>query len=587
MGSRIKKQRVNALFHSFLIHRNMKLCFVSNGGIVMSGRCKKILILGMVLALVITSVFGCRTKKRAVENKKVVVEKPVTGGTFIYSIKKPTSIDPYNAKQIEDFQIVANIFDSLVSINPLTFGVEPAVAEKWKSNEDATVWTFTLRKGTKFHNGREVKAADFKYAWERIVSPKTEPPSEIPYHLSAVEGFDEMQEGRASELSGLRVLDDYTLEVTLSYSLADFIYIVGHPSLAPVPKEEVEKDTKAFIEKPVGNGPFMLEEPWKRNEYVKVVRFGEYYGQKGFLDEVIFKVFGDEVTSFLEFQEGNVDFSEVPVGEIDTAVKKYGEGEYKASPGKDLLLGTEAATYFINVNNGNPVLRNVDVRRAISLAINRAAIVKTVFGRARKPATGLIPQGVVGFKKGVSKYSRYDPEEAEKLLEKAGYAGGQGLPTLKLSFDTGAEHEQVMKVIQTNLKDVGINVELQGMTWREFLNHRQDGKHVLARDGWVFDYPVMDNMLFLLFHSNNIGDENASRYSNPRVDEILLKARTDTNEEERVKLYQEAENLILDEAAVIPIVFYTHHHIVSKRVRGFVFSPLLLANMEDVWLTGK
>lgn len=553
----------------------------------MIARYRKLLTLVVVVILTFTLPVSCRPKKRVVKKKKVFVEKPVKGGTFIYYIDEPASIDPYNAQEIEDYQIIANIFDSLVSFNPLTSGVEPALAEKWKPNEDATVWTFTLKKGTKFHNGREVKAVDLKYAWERIVSPKTEPPSDISYHLSSIQGFEEMQEGRATELSGVKVLDDYTLQVTLQYPLADFEYVVGHPALAPVPKEEVEKDPKAFMEKPVGNGPFMLAEPWKHNEYVRVSRFDDYYGKKAFLDEIIFKVFEDEGAAFLEFQAGNVDFAQVPLGEINAVAKKYGRGEYGAAPGKGLLLGEEAIIYFLNVNNENPVLKNADVRRAISLAINRDAIAKTVFEGARKPATSLVPPGVVGFKEDAGPYCRYDPEEAEELLKQAGYPGGQGLPTFKLSFNSGAGHEPVMQAIQVNLKDIGINVELQGMEWDQFVDYGQEGKHAIARDGWPFDYPVIDNMLFLLFHSNNIGEGNASRYSNPKVDEIILKARAETNEEKRVKLYQEAEKLILEDAGAIPVVFYAHRHVVSERVRGIVFSPLLLVQMENVWLAEK
>lgn len=546
------------------------------------GRKRLLLIFG-VLAVALLLVVGCRPR-RVEEKKPPVTEKPKPGGVFTYYIDEPAFIDPYNAQETEGVQIVANTFDGLVDFDPLTSKIRPAVAEKWEPNEDATVWTFTLKKNTKFHNGREVTAADFKYAWERIANPKTDPPSDISYHLSPIKGYDEMQEGTATELAGVRVVDNYTLEVTLQYPFADFEFVVGHPALAPVPKEEIEKDPKAFMEKPVGNGPFMMAEPWKHDESVRVVRFDDYYGKKALLDEVVFKIFKDEETAFLEFQAGNVDFAEVPSGQIQATAKEFGKGKYEAGPGKDLLLGEETATYYINANNENPLLKNADLRRAISLAINRDAIAKTVYEGTRKPATGLVPPGVVGFRKNAGLYSKYDPEEAKEFLEKAGYPNGQGLPTIKLSFNSGAGHEPVMQAVQANLKDIGVNVELQGTEWAQFLDFRQNGRHELARDGWVFDYPIIDNMLFPLFFSKNIGKDNTSRYNNPEVDKAILDARAETDDEERVKLYQKAERLILEDAGAIPIVFYAHRNVAQKRVRGLVFSPLYLAHLENVWL---
>ncbi len=143
----------------------------------------------------------------------------------------------------------------------------------------------------KFHNGRDVTAADFKYAWERICNPANE--SEISYHLSAVKGFDAMQDGTATELEGVKAIDDKTLEVTLDYAYGDFEFVVGHPALGPVPKEEVEKDPAAFAEMPIGNGPFKMAGPWQHDQLIQVVRFDDYSGEKAYLDGVDFKIFKD------------------------------------------------------------------------------------------------------------------------------------------------------------------------------------------------------------------------------------------------------------------------------------------------------
>lgn len=538
----------------------------------------------VVLVLAALVISGCAPGKE--EAKKA--EGPKKGGILTFFIANPAFIDPYNAQESEGVQVVSNVFDSLVDFDPLTSKLVPAVAESWESNADFTVWTFKLRKGTKFHNGREVKAEDFVYAWNRIASPKTDPPSDVAYHLAPIKGFDEVQEGKAQTMSGLKAVDDYTLEVSLNFGFPDFVYVVGHPALAPVPKEEVEKDPKAFALKPIGNGPFMMAEPWKSDQYIKLKRFDDYYGGKPYLDGVEFKIFKDEQTAFLEFQAGKLDFSDnIPSGQVKASVEKWGESKdgYTAEPGKQVLLGGEMATYYLNLNNQNQYLKNPKLRAAISLAINREAIAKTVYEGARKPATGLIPPGTVGFLIDQGKYSRYDLEEAKKLLAEAGYPDGKGLPVFEITFNAGAGHEDVMQAVQANLKDIGIETELKGMEWSQFIDFRQKGKHQIARDGWIMDYPIMDNMLYPLFYSKNIGMDNTSRYSNPQVDKLLDQARKEPDENKRIELYQQAEKLILDDAAVVPVVFYAHRAVAQKWVRGLVYSPMGLVHLEKVWLS--
>lgn len=527
--------------------------------------------------------------------------------TLVVYIQEPAFIDPYNAQESEGVQVVYDVFDSLVDFDPLTSEIEPSVAETWSANADFTVWTFKLRKGTKFHNGREVKAGDFVYAWNRIASPadKTVPvPSDVSYHLSAIKGFDVSQQTTDSVvlLEGLKAVDDYTLEVTLSYPFADFQYVVGHPALAPVPKEAVEggvnyttiekgqKVTKfvKYSEMPVGNGPFKLTEPWKHNQYIKVERFDDYWGDKAKLSGVEYRVFKDDETAFLEFKAGNVDFTKnIPTGQIRATASEFGTSKdgYTASPGASTLLGAETSTYYINANNRKEFLDDPKVRAAISLAIDRKAIADTVFEGVYKPATGLVPPGVVGFEPDQGRYTKTDPKAAKELLAEAGYPDGKGLPTFDLEFNTGAGHEKVMEVVESNLADIGIKTDLKGMEWAQFIDYRQAGKHELARDGWVFDYPIIDNMLYPLFHSDNIGQDNTSGYKNVSVDALILEARKTADPNERARKYSKAENLILDDAGAIPIAFYGHRAVAQKYVKGLVLSPLQLVRSHLVSFT--
>lgn len=543
---------------------------------------KRILTIILLIILVISIMFvaGCPQDKEEKDKKEKAEAKK--GGTFSFYIDEPDYIDPYNAQESEGVFVVSAIFDSLVDFDSLTSEIKPKVAESWETNDDATVWTFTLRKGTKFHNGQEVKAQDFKYAWGRIANGKHDPPSEIAYHLASIKGFQAMQDGNATELEGVKAIDDYTLEVTLEETFADFVYVTGHPALAPVPKEEVEKDEKAFMEMPIGNGPFKVSEPWKHDQYVKVERFDDYYGEKALLDGVEFKIFKDEEAAFLEFENGNLDFTSIPSGQIQTTIDKYGEGKYKADKDEQVLLGPELSTYYIWLNMEDENLKNLDLRKAISLALDRASYAKTIWENTREPATGVIPPGVVGYQKDAWAYSRYDVEEAKKFLEKAGFPNGEGLKELTLGYDTGGGHEDVMQAIQADLKKIGINVKLVGFEWAQWLDILDAGDYDLGRLGWVADYPIMDNFLNPMFQSKS--SDNYANYNNSEFDNKIIEARKTTDEDERVEMYQDLEKVVGEDVPLIPIVNYRHRHVVSERVRDFILSPMYLHNLDEVWI---
>lgn len=551
----------------------------------MSKRIRKGLavILVVVLAVAMLSITGCKKAPTTTTTTEQPKSEVVKGGTFNFRINEPAFIDPVNLQESEGTQVGQVLFDSLVQFNPITSKVEPAAAESWEPNSDATVWTFHLVKGAKFHDGSTVTAGDFKYAWERICNPVNK--SEISYHLSAVKGYKEMQDGTATELSGVKAVDDNTLEVTLTEGFADFEYVVGHPALAPVPKAAVEKDPAAFSEKPIGNGPFMMSEPWAHDQYIKVVKFPDYYGTEPNIDGIDFKIIGDTDSAYLEFQAGNLDFTDIPTGQIKAAVDQYGESTdgYTLNPGKQVSLGAEQAIYYLIINNEDPVMKNEKVREAISLAVNRQDICDKVYENTRVPASSIVPPGIVGHKEGAFQYSKFDVEAAKKALADAGFPGGQGFPTIKLDYNTGSNHQDVLALVQANLTAIGINSELQGTEWAQYLDKCSAGDYQVGRMGWIADYPIMDNFLYPLF-STGSGD-NYSRYSNPDVDKKLSEARTTTDANKRIALYQEIEKTIGDNATVVPIVYYRHTRVVSDRVNDGVYSPNGLFTFDTVWLS--
>ncbi len=550
----------------------------------MSGRFRKSLALLLVFGLVF-SVLGLGAcapaePEEPTDTEEPVSEGPVEGGTFNFYISEPAYIDPLNLFESEGIQVGQAVFDSLVAFDPLTSEIRPAAAESWEANEDATVWTFNLVQGATFHNGREVTAADFKYAWERIANPENE--SEIPYHLAAILGYDEMQDGTATELEGVVAVDDYTLEVTLKYPWADFQYVVGHVALAPIPAEEVEAGE--FSEMPIGNGPFKMSEPWARDQYIKVERFDDYYGDRPYIDAIEFKILADQDTAWLEFQAGTIDFTQIPTGQIQSSIDQWGESPdgYTANPGEQVLLGTELAVYYLLMNNEDEVLQDPVVRRALSLAVDRQAICTTVFEDTREPATGIVPDGIVGFQDDAWEYSRYDPDQARELLAEAGYPDGEGFPKITLEYNTGAGHEDILQLVQNDFRDIGIEAELEGMEWAQYLDMLTERTYQIGRLGWISSYPIMDYFLYPLFHSESA--DNYAFYVNPEVDEMLEEARITVDDDERIELYREIERMVGDDAPMMPLMFYRHTHIASDRVVDGVYSADGMFDFKSVWL---
>ena len=322
-----------------------------------------IVFLAMVLVVSMGLIVGCGGGDETTTTSGVAGEstttlagdQPVAGGTLNYYINEPAFIDPVNLQESEGTQVGNAVFDSLVAFDPKTSAVIPAAAETWEANADATVWTFHLVAGAKFQDGTPVTAADFKYAWERICNPVNK--SEISYHLAAVKGYAEMQAApTATELSGVKVSrrQHPGSDARPSRSVTSSTWSATRLS-APVPKEEVEKDPEGLRRHAYRQRPLQDGRALEHDQYIKVVRFDDYYGDKALLDGVDFKIFKDEETAFLEFQAGNLDFTHHPV--------RSGEGDQWPSsaraptastvyPGKQVAdSDRRSSIYYVLINN--------------------------------------------------------------------------------------------------------------------------------------------------------------------------------------------------------------------------------------------
>jgi len=562
------------------------------------GDTRKVLAVALAVAMVasIAGLGGCAPKETTSEQP--ATDQPKKGGTLAYYVGDIAYIDPYNTQESEGTQVEQSIFDSLTAFDPLDpEKVVPAAAESWESNEDATVWTFKLNPNGKFSDGTSVTANDFIYAWNRIANTKTkntstnEPdPSVLSYHLASIKGTDDS--GNSDEgISGLKAVDDLTLEVTLKYSYADFEYVVGHPALAPVPAKLVEEgvdyngEKVAYGDMPVGNGPFKMSEPWKRDQYIKVVQNENYYGDKPYIDGIDFKIFKDPNTAYTEFEAGNLDFTQIGEGKIKDASAKYGVSEngYTVNPGKQTLLGAENGVYYLVANLKDKDMQNKDLRKAISYAINRQAICDLALEGTRDPADNIIPPGIAGYQAGVWADAKYDIEAAKKSLADAGYPEGKGAPEITITYNNDGGHEKIMQLVQADLQAIGLKVKFDTADFPNTLKKYDAGSFQIGRLGWQADYPIMDNFLYSLFVTD--GGDNKSAYTNDAVDKGLAEARATIDGAARIAKFQEVDKTIGADLPVVPVMFYKHHHVGSDRVNDLTYSAMSLADFQKVWLS--
>jgi oligopeptide transport system substrate-binding protein len=539
--------------------------------------------LGLLLALALAAACGDGQDGRQGGGEG---GEPVRGGRLVdlhnFSQGDPDHIDPALAGTTEGMQIAQLVFDGLTDTDPDTGELRPMVAESWESNGDATVWTFKLRRDVRFQNGDAVLPSDFKYAWERVVRPELG--SRLTYHLDPIVGKRDVDAGRATELRGVRADDEHMLlTVELEFPYAIFPSTTSHAVFSPVPRRELERlsDQGRWEDgRMVGNGPFEMKEPWRRGRSITLARTPRYWGGIAgggpFVDEVEFRISKDVESAFVDFQAGNGHTARIPPGRFSEVLARFRARTVTAP-----LLGINYWAF----NMRDPVVggpENKKLREAIALAIDRQAIVDVVYNGTRKVATGFTPPKLPGYRPNLDAESGRDVQQARSRLREH----GRPVPPLKLNFNAGGGHDAVAAIIQANLKEVGIESQLDAREPSTYLASIRQGTGQIFRAAWIADYVAYDNFLYPVFHSASIGGDNVTLYSNPTADELIGRARRTLDEDERHRLYQEAERTVLEDQAVLPLNWFAGQVLHAEPVRNLKQRPLQFLAYEGIWLQG-
>lgn len=533
----------------------------------------KFLLLAMTIALSGSILAGCgstSTSSQASSGGKVI--KVNIGAD-------PKTIDPGLNNSVEGGHVIVNAFEGLTNLDK-NEKVIPGAAEKWDVSKDGLHYTFHLRKDAKWSDGQPVKAQDFEYAWKRALNPDTA--SEYAFqafYLKNGEAYNQSKDPKATKKAtvdevGVKATDDYTLDVTLEGPTPYFLSLLSMPTYMPIRKDILEKHPTDWATKPetyVSNGPFMMKE-LKMKDSINFVKNPNYWDSKDVkLDRIEFKVLDQESSYYAAFKTGQLDMiDKPPVQEIPSLLKDNTATSYP-------YLGTYYYDFNISANaaNVNPeaakALKDVRVRKALSLAIDREAITSKVSKGGEKPATSFVPSGVTdetGTKFKAKEYYKTtaDVDQAKKLLAEAGYPDGKGFPKLEIIYNTMQSHQSIAAAVQDMWKkNLGIDVTLRNLERKVQLTEANKHNFVINRDGWIADYN--DSMTFLDIFTTTNGN-NYCGYNNPKYDQLITAAKAEADPKKRIDMLHQAEDMVMADMPIMPIYEYTEVVCMNKKLTG-------------------
>ena len=476
---------------------------------------------------------------------------------------EPTTLEIANLPEVLTEELALHSFECLTRYN-VRNEVEPCLAEKWDLSPDGKTYTFHLRSGVKFHNGREFVADDVKYSWERALSPKTASPVVASY-LEGILGLKEVTSGKRPDLEGVKVLDPHTVAVTLDRPRAYFLSMLTMPTDAIVCKEAVAKtgelvNASSFV----GTGPFAMEK-YEPGKQIVLKAFPDYWDGKAKMDRIEFPIILNQQTAYDNFQTGKLD---IFVG-VDTS--RYAQDR---DAGK--LTGEYHVTDYANFaylamqEVKQPIFAKKAVRQAIGMAIDRDQILKVAYKGVGEIANGVLPPAMPnGGKAPTVPMLTFNPAKAKQLLAAAGYPDGKGIPDLNLSIiQQRPANLAVAEIIRSNLKEnLGINVTIQPLEAGQF--YKEEQKHALEfyYTGWVADYLDPQDFLTTLFKSTS--GINRSGYSNPKFDALCDQADALSDPQKRADLYGQAHQILMDDMPVVPLLFVKRISLVHTDVQGW------------------
>jgi len=564
------------------------------------------LLLLIPIFLIMPTISSCKVRPKEV------------GSVYRSSIESDVpSLDPINIGDTSSHDVAYNIYNGLVTYRAKVKNkgekltdIVPDLAEKWTVSKDAKTYTFDIRKGVKFHNGRELTAEDIKYNLERLANPKNASKGLWTLKALPIKGAEQFATDAKNSkkdlhLEGVKVLNPYKIEITLDKAIPFALNVFAMSYYFIAPKEEVEKWGKDFSFHPVGTGPFKFKE-WKKGKIITLVKNQDYF-EKGlpYLDKIDYEIIPTNIIRLGRFENGeleHIDNASIPSSRFESIINdprwnplgadRIRTIETIEDPSKTLIMKKpNLSTEYLGMDTKSELFNDKNVRKAINFAIDKQKIVDRVYNGRRVIAKGVLPKGFPGFDEKRAVPYPYDPDKALALLKKAGWkdSDNDGFLdkngkkfTVSLWFNQREELSALCSSVQADLNDIGIDVDTRALQWAPYVDKIRKNEAIFYRFGWMADYPDPDNFLWTLFSSDNIGSDNSTRYSNPKVDSLLNQARSITDWDKRVSLYRQAENIVIDDAPWVFLDNEVSYKIVQDYVKGQQIHPIIQNIMKIV-----
>ena len=499
--------------------------------------------------------------------------EPTAGGVFRRQWADPPTLDPHLTTDTTSSFVVVELFSGLVTLNT-DLELVPDIAERWEISSDGLQYTFYLRPNAKFHDGKPVTAQDFKWSIERAAAPETASPVADTY-LNDIVGALDYIKGDATEISGIRVVDDTTLSITVDQPKAYFLAKLTYPTAFVVDRANVEAGGRGWTDNPNGTGPFRLKE-YKIGERIVLERNEHFYREPAKVDTILLNLAGGQ--SMAMYENDEIDITGVSLFDLERVL------DPNEPLNKELVVAPpDFSISYIGFNTSMAPFDDPKFRQALNHAIDKELIATEVLSDLVVPAFGILPPGFPGYNENLVGL-RHDKELAQRLLNESNYADAASRPRIVITVPgTGGTIGLDLEVVIEMWRQVlGVEVEIQQVEWATYLEDLNDAKfQAYAGLGWQADYPDPQDFLDILFHTDSALNHGA--YSNPELDTILERARTQQDPLERISEYRRAEEMIVEDGAWVPLWYTGERHLLLKpHVDGYRVTPMIVPKLREV-----
>ena len=500
----------------------------------------------------------------------------LSGGVFRRLWADPPTLDPHLTSDTTSAGLVVEIFSGLVALNT-DLQLVPDVAESWEINEDGTVYTFHIRDDAKFHDGKRVTADDFKWSMQRAAHPDTASPVADTY-LNDIVGVEAVLEGESEDISGITVIDDSTLQIEIDAPKAYFLAKLTYPTAYVLDSENVVSGGRTWTDTPNGTGPFRLKE-YRIGERIILERNEYYYRERANVDSIAMNLAGGQ--SMAMYENDEIDITGVGLFDLDRVL------DPSEPLHEELVVAPpDFSISYVGFNASMPPFDDPKFRQALNHAVDKQLIAIEVLSGLVEPAYGILPPGFPGYNPDLTGLE-YNPDLARQLLEESEYADPATRPRIVVTVPGtgGTIGLDLEVVIEMWKQELGVEVEIQQVEWATYLQDLNQHKfQAYAGLGWEADYPDPQDFLDILFHTES--SLNHGMYSNPEADAILEEARTETDVERRVELYQQAEDLIVQDGAWLPLWYSGERYVLIKDyVQDYRVTPMIVPKLKNIRLT--